>query len=132
MSGRKYEFYTRLMLVGAAAILVAMALLHGSGFFQVGELLRQPAIPEPWSAGMRAVWLLYSAHLVLLAAILTYAAIRRHAIAAPLLMLCGLFPALDALLLLVYVGGFLGNGLLALAAVLIFGAVARGTTPLAT
>lgn len=132
MTGRKYEFYTRMMLVGAAVILFVTALLHGSGFFQVGELLAETTIPEPWREGIRAVWVVYSVHLVLLAAILAYAAIRRHAIAAPLLMLCGLFPALDAVLLLLYVGGFVGNGLLALAAVLVFGAVARGTTPLAT
>ena len=48
-------------------------------------------------------------------------------VAGPVLLLCGLVPALDAVLILVYVGGFVIPMLLAFAAVLVFGAVARRT-----
>lgn len=127
MTAAKFERYTRLMLAGAAALLVITAALHGTGFPEIDRLVMHAEMAEIWRNALRAVWIIYSAHLLLIAAILMYAAGRTHAVPGPLLMLCGLIPAVDALLLLIYVGGFIGTLLLGLAAVLVFGAVARGT-----
>lgn len=131
MSEPRYAYYTRMMLGGAALILVVTAVMHGSSFFKVDALIAQPAIPDPWRDDVRALWLVYSVHLVLVAAILAYAALHPRAIPGTLLVLCGLFPAVDALLLVVFIGGVYGNVLLGLASVLVFGAAARGTTPIA-
>lgn len=130
MTAAKYARYTRLMLVGAAVSLVATAALHGSAVLELERLLTAPAISELARSAFRAVWILYSSHLVLIAAMLAYAAARPGAVTGPLLFICGLVPAIDALVLLAFVGAFPGNGLLGLATVLVFGAVARGTTPI--
>lgn len=129
MTAAKYARYTRLMLVGAAVILIVTAALHGTAVLQLDHLISGATVSEFMRSAFRAVWLLYASHLVLVAAILIYAALRPGAVTGPLLFICGLVPAIDALVLLVFVGAFPGNGLLGLAAVLIFGAVARGTTP---
>jgi hypothetical protein len=127
MTAARFERYTRLMLAGAAAILIATAVLHGFGFTRVDSLLSHAEMPETWRDAVRMVWIIYAAHLLLIAAMLAYAAGRSHAVPGALLMICGLIPAIDALLMLIYVGDFIGSLLLGLAAVLVFGAVARGT-----
>ncbi len=127
VTAARFERYTRMMLAGAAAILVALAALHGFEFGPLEELLTDAGLPDTWRDAMRVVWILYSAHLLLIAAMLAYSAGRSHAVPGALLMICGLIPALDALLMLIYVGDFIGTLLLGFAAVLIFGAVARGT-----
>jgi hypothetical protein len=131
MTEDNYARYTRMMVGGAALILVAIAVLHATGYFQVRELVAQPSIPEPWREGIRAVWLAYAAHLFLIAGILAYATARPRAVPGPVLVMCGLVPAIDALLLLTFIGGYLGNGLLGLSAVMVLGAAARGLKPLA-
>lgn len=130
MTAAKYARYTRLMLVSAAVILIVTAALHGAAVLQLDRIISVPAISELMRSAFRAVWLLYSSHLVLIATILIYAAARPGAVTGPLLFICGLVPAIDALVTLAFVGAFPGNGLLGLAAVLVFGAVARGTTPI--
>lgn len=128
MTAATYARYTRLMLVSAAVLLTVTAALHATAVLQLDHL-----VPGPSVSGriyFRAIWLLYASHLVLLAAILIYAALRPGAVTGPLLVLCGLIPAVDALVMLAFVGAFPGNALLALAAVLVFGSVARGTTPI--
>lgn len=127
MTAARFERYTRLMLAGAAAILVASAVLHGLAFSRIDSLVGHAEMPEIWRDALRVVWIIYSAHLLLIAAMLAYAAGRSHAVPGALLMICGLIPAIDALLMLIYVGDFIGTLLLGLAAVLVFGAVARGT-----
>lgn len=129
MTAAKFARYTRLMLVGAAVILIVTAVLHGAELPQLDRLISGLAVEHTRSA-FRGVWLLYAAHLVLIAVILIYAASRPGAVTGPLLVLCGLVPAVDALVTLAFVGTFPGNALLGLAAVLVFGAVARGTTPI--
>lgn len=130
MSAAKYAHYTRMMLAGAAVILIVTAALQSSDTLQIDRTLTTPAVPHAVHSALRAVWLLYAFHLVLLAAILFYAAARPGAVTGPLLVLCGMVPAIDALVMLAFMGAFPANGLLALAAVLVFGAVARGTTPI--
>lgn len=130
MTAAKFARYTRMMLVGAAVILILTAALHGAAVLQLDRLISGPAVSELMRSAVRAVWLLYASHLVLIAAILIYAALRPGAVTGPLLVLCGLVPAVDALVTLTFVGAFPGNALLGLAAVLVFGAVARGTTPI--
>jgi hypothetical protein len=129
MSLAKFQRYTRLMLGGAALILVLMASLHGTGFAEVDAHLVHAPMPEIWRNAVRVVWIMYSAHLLLIAGILTYAALSSAPVPGPVLMLCGAIPALDALLMLFYVGGFIGTLVLGLAAALVFGAVARRNMP---
>jgi hypothetical protein len=128
MTAAKYAHYTRLMLVGAAVLLIVTAALHATAVLQLDHLVPGPSVSG--RVYFRSIWLLYAAHLVLVSAILIYAALRPNAVTGPLLVLCGLIPAVDALVMLAFVGAFPGNALLALASVLVFGAVARGTTPL--
>jgi uncharacterized membrane protein YhaH (DUF805 family) len=129
MTMAKYDLYTRMMLGGAALVLLAVALLHASGYSNMTNLISQPAIPNPWREGIRGVWVAYSLHLLLIAAMLIHAALRPRALSGPVLMLCAAFPVVDALLFTTFVGGFFFNALLGLASVLVFGAVARGTEP---
>ena len=132
MTSAKFERYTRLMLACAAAILVVTAALHGTGFAEIDGHLTHAAMPEIWRAAVRVIWIIYSVHLLLLAALLAYAALPHAAVSSPVLMFCGLVPALDALLLVFYVGGFIATALLGLAAALVFGAVARRTMTIDT
>jgi len=127
MTAARFERYTRMMLAGAAAILVALAALHGFGFGAIDNLLTHADLPESWRDALRFIWIAYAAHLLLLAAILAYSAGRGHAVPGALLLICGLIPTVDAVLMLLYLGDFIGTSLLGFAAVLVFGAVARGT-----
>lgn len=129
MSLAKFQRYTRLMLGGAATLLVVTASLHGTGFAEVDPHLVHAPMPEIWRNAVRVVWIMYAAHLLLIAAVLAYAALSTAQVPGPVLMLCGALPALDALLLLFYVGGFIGTLFLGLAAALVFGAVARRNMP---
>jgi len=127
MSAEKFERYTRLMLAGAAAMLVLTVALHAIDYPEIDRLLLHSSIPEIWRSSVRVVWILYGTHLLIVAAVFGYACARPTALAGPWLMLCGLIPALDAVFLLIYVGSFTAPMLLAFAAVLAFGAVARRT-----
>jgi hypothetical protein len=131
MSAAKYQRYTRLMLIGAAAILIVTAALHGTGLPVLERQVTPAELPGIWRDALRAIWILYALHLVLVASILVYAVARPGAVSATVLVLCGLIPALDAIALLLFVGPFPGNALLAIAAVLTFGAAARGTSSVA-
>jgi hypothetical protein len=130
MNPAKYDFNTRLMLGGAALLLLAVALLHGFGYGEITGVAELPRLRNPWREGLRGIWVVHSVNLLIVGTMLAYAALRPHAFTGPVLVLCGLFPAIDALLLIAFVGGFFANALLGLAAVLVFGAAARGTTPL--
>ncbi len=129
MSLAKFQRYTRLMLGGAATILVVMASLHGTGFAEIDAHLLHAPMPEIWRNAVRVVWIMYAAHLLLIAAILAYAALSHATVPGPVLMVCAVIPALDALLMLYYVGGFIGTLILGLASALVFGAVARRNMP---
>ncbi|NJO12700.1 MAG: hypothetical protein HC872_03645 [Gammaproteobacteria bacterium] len=118
------------MLACAAALLLLAAILHFADYAEADRLITHASMAETWRDALRGAWILYASHLVIIAAVCAYACSRPGVVAAPLLILCGLVPALDAIVSLFFLAGFVPPMLLGFAAVLIFGAVARGTMTL--
>lgn len=105
-------------LIGVAAVLlVATAAVHAAGYPSVSATILASGLDPSLVAAVKALWLMFSVHLVLLAVVVTLAASvsggRRIVLA------CALIPAADTAVLLRFVGWFVGSFSLAAATVLL-------------
>ncbi len=107
-----------------SSILIISALLHGVGYTSVLQAMEKAGMPPSWAAGIKALWLTFSVHLLIVAAIFMVAAARPAMVDSRILAVCGLFPAIDTMLLLGSVGIFAGSILLGLAALVIYAVLA--------
>ena len=105
--------FARSLVALGSLILFATALLHGSGYATLsGKMENSNAAPFLVSA-FKAVWLMISAHLIVLSAVLVTAS--HTPIGKPVVLLGALIPALDTMLLLHFLGAFIGVYSLAVA-----------------
>jgi hypothetical protein len=116
--------------IGAAGvILVGTACLHAIGYRPLIEQLVASRIHPPWLAGVKGLWLVFSFHLIILGALFLAAAIRPSWVAKPVLLIAGLVPATDTVVLFAFVGVFVGTVLLGLAALLVYVGVTLWPSP---
>ena len=108
---------SRWLIAGAGTLLVATAAVHAAGYPSVSTTVLTSGLSPPLIAAVRALWLMFSVHLVLLAIVVILAGGvpggRRIVLA------CALIPAADTVLLLRFVGVFVGAVSLAAATALL-------------
>jgi hypothetical protein len=91
-------------------VLFASALLHGSGYIPLVRRIRAATIPAPLDGILQASWLTFSVQFLALAVIAFLA--RKMTRGGWIVLLCALFTAIDAVILLYFLGPFVGVYLL--------------------
>ncbi len=105
------------LIMAASVILFATALLHGSGYPKLSaEIARSNARPLVVST-FKALWLLFSAHLIVLS--LIFVAASRIPGGKRIVLIGLLIPTFDVVLLFHFLGLFVGTIAVALAGVLL-------------
>jgi len=107
----------RWFAIAAALILVATAGIHGSGYTSVSAAVAASSVNPALGPSLRAVWLMISFHLVILAAVAVVASGVRGGKA--IVLACALLPAVDTIILFRSVGVFIGTVNLGAAAILL-------------
>ena len=106
----------RWLIVAGSAVLFLTALLHGSGYVQVSREVEKSAMKPFLVGGFKALWLMFSIHLLVLSAAFIVASQTPKG--KRLVLLCTLIPAFDTILLFHFVGVFIGTIALAVATLL--------------
>jgi len=106
----------RWLIVAGSAVLFLTALLHGSGYVQVSPWVEKSAMTPFLVGGFKALWLMFSIHLLVLSAAFIVASQTPKG--KRLVLLCTLIPAFDTILLFHFVGVFIGTVALAVATLL--------------
>ena len=111
---------SRWLIIGAGVLLVATAAVHAAGYPSISRIILASAVDPSLVAAVRALWLMFSAHLVILAVVVILA--RRVSGGRRIVLACALIPAADTALLLRFVGVFEGTlGLGAATVLLVLG-----------
>jgi len=106
----------RWLILAGSVVLFLTALLHGSGYLQISRVLEKSAMTPFVTGGFKALWLMFSIHLLVLGAVFIAASLTRKG--KRLVLLCTLIPACDTILLFHFVGVFIGTIALAVATLL--------------
>ncbi len=106
----------RWLIVAGSVVLFLTALLHGFGYLQVSRVLETSDMKPFLTGGFKALWLMFSIHVLILGA--AFIAASRIPEGRGLVLLCTLIPACDTTLLFHFVGVFIGTIALALATLL--------------
>jgi len=106
----------RWLIVAGSAVLFLTALLHGSGYLQISRVVEKSDMKPFLTGGVKALWLMFSIHLLVLGAV--FIAASRIPKGRGLVLLCTLIPACDTILLFHFVGAFIGTIALAVATLL--------------
>ena len=115
---------SRSALGAAGIIMVITAGLHALGYGPLTRELSGSNLGSFWLAGVKGLWLVFSMHLVVVGALFIAAAIAPKVAGRVVLSIAGLVPAGDTLMLLAFVGVFIGTIFLGVAAVLVYVGVA--------
>ena len=111
---------SRWLIIAAGILLVATAAFHGAGYPSVSSVILASGLDPSLVAALRALWLMFSVHLVILAVVVILA--RRVSGGRRIVLACALIPAADTALLLRFVGVFEGTlGLGAATVLLVLG-----------
>jgi hypothetical protein len=125
LSARKASL-SKWALGSTGMILIAMGCLHSLGYGPFSEALAGTNLEAFWQGGVKGLSLIYTVHLIIIGSIVLTAAVRPRAVGQPILIVIGLIPVTDALLLLAFVGVFVGSIFLGAAtALLCAGVVSR-------
>ena len=108
---------SRWLIAGAGILLVATAAVHAAGYPSVSTAVLTSGLSPPLIAAVRALWLMFSVQLVILAIVVILA--RSVSGARRIVLACALIPAADTALLLRFAGWFVGSFGLAAATVLL-------------
>ena len=106
----------RWLIVAGSVVLFLTALLHGFGYLQVSRVVETSNMKPFLTGGFKALWLMFSIHLLILGAV--FIAASRIPKGRGLVLLCTLIPACDTILLFHFVGVFIGTIALAVATLL--------------
>src|SRR5213593_1172876 len=108
------------LLVGAGSlVLICAALYHGSGYPAVSKIVAGADMSPLLTRAVQALWLMFSSHLLMVGGISVAAVLKPVPASRLVLVLCGCAAAADAVVLAAFVGVFIGNALLGVAALLI-------------
>jgi hypothetical protein len=112
----------RILLSLSALLLSAGGVLHALAFKGALTALSTNPMPSFYSGSFKALWLIDSATLVSLSALLAYAVVRPHSVARPVVILLALIPMATAALIYTFVGPFLPAHVFVVATVLMLAA----------
>ena len=98
--------FPRLLLLVAALLLLAGGVLHARAFGGALAALSSVSLPHFYSGSFKALWLIDSATLVTVAALLVYIAARPGSVTRWVLIGLALIPAATAVLIYSFVGPF--------------------------
>jgi hypothetical protein len=107
----------RVLILLAAIVTFLAGLAHLFGYKFVIPILLSSNLQPKITEALKAVWLIYSIHLVLLSVVIVW--LSRLPGTRSLLLFLALFPITDAILMLRFVGPFLGLYMVSTAAVLL-------------
>ena len=114
----------------AALILTAFAHLY-LGFPFVERAILNSTLNAEFSGAFKAIWVAFSSHLFIVSSLLLIYAFKRGVSQKPFIILCGIVPVIDALLLTVWVSAaHIGVMMLSVsgALILIGGGLARSSS----
>jgi hypothetical protein len=117
------KFATGLAAAGAL-LLAATAAFHASGLAGVRKAAEDSALDPMLESIFTPLWLFPTTHWLFVAAVGLIAALRHSPAARLILAMCGLVIAVDAGLLFLHVGPFIGEAMLGGAALLFIAAAA--------
>ena len=106
----------RWLIVAGSLVLFLTALLHGSGYAEISRVVEKSDMKSFLIDVFKALWLMFSIHLLVLSAIFILAS--RTPKGRRLVLLCTLIPAFDTMLLFHFVGVFIGTVALTVATLL--------------
>ena len=101
-----------------AVLLTITALFHFTGYFEIPAARSDAGLPSFFDASLRPLWLFASLHWLLTAAVCIFVTKAEPAIARSILLSCAAVVILDAMLLYLFIGPFIGEALLAAVALL--------------
>jgi len=107
----------RWLILLAAVVLFLAGLAHTLGYKFVAPMLVKSNLPANITEAIKGVWLIYSAHLILLSVIIVW--ISRLPGTRSLVLFLALFPISDAIFMYRFVGPFLGLYMVSTAAALL-------------
>ena len=108
----------------AGVVMIITAGLHGLGYRPLAAQLAGSNMQAMWSGGIKGLWLIFSLHLVIVGGIFLLAGIRPTSVGKTILLIAVLVPVGDTIVLLIFVGVFVGTVALGLAALLLYAGVA--------
>ena len=106
----------RWLIVAGGLVLFLTALLHGSGYAEISRVVEKSDMKSFLIDVFKALWLMFSIHLLVLSAIFIVASQTPKS--RRLVLLCTLIPAFDTMLLFHFVGVFIGTVALAVVTLL--------------
>jgi len=106
----------RWLIVAGSLVLFLTALLHGSGYAEISRAVEKSDMKSFLIDVFKALWLMFSIHLLVLSAIFIVASQTPKG--RRLVLLCTLIPAFDTMLLFHFLGVFIGTVALAVATLL--------------
>jgi hypothetical protein len=111
---------SRSALAAAGIIMVLTAGLHAVSYVPLTRQLAASNRESFWLAGVKGLWLVFSLDLTIVGALLIAAAIAPRLAGKVVLSIAGLVPAGDTVVLLAFVGVFVGTISLGIAALLVY------------
>ncbi|MBX9732116.1 MAG: hypothetical protein K2X59_12370 [Sphingomonas sp.] len=99
-------------------LLTITALFHFTGYFEIPAARPDAGPPSFFDASLRPLWLFASLHWLLTAAICVLVTKAEPRIARSILLSCAVIVILDAVLLYLFIGPFIGEAILAAVALL--------------
>lgn len=106
----------RWLIVAGSLVLFLTALVHGSGYAEISRVVEKSDMKPFLIGGFKALWLMFSIHLLVLSAI--FIVTSQTPKGRRLVLLCTLIPAFDTMLIFHFVGVFIGTVALAVATLL--------------
>jgi len=121
---------TQLLLVASASILALGGVMHARAFGRAAAAVASSSLPEFYGNSLRALWLIDSATLLVLAALFGLLAARPRYASGIVIVLLALIPAATSALLYTFMGVFLPAHMLLAAALMaaLAGALAHRRT----
>lgn len=105
----------RVLGIGGALLLVATAALHLSGYRELTRQLDAAALPAFWHAAIQAIWIYFSVQLVIIAAVVAAQFTPRMTANRALLIVCLALLLGNVLVLMLWLGFFIGTVAVAVA-----------------
>ncbi len=99
----------KILGIGGSLLLVATAALHLSGYGELAKQLQPTPVPEFWRAAIKATWVFFSVELVIVAAAVAAQFVQRGAANRAVLLVCIALLVGTLLILLVWLGFFIGT-----------------------
>lgn len=120
----------RYSMLGSSAALIAIAVYYFFGYLGVSIAVGNNGLMKPYYVqSIRALWLGFCLQSGLLGLLFALSALRPHAVSRPMMVICGLLPMFEAVLLFSFTGSFVGMLLVSGAALLVLLAAALWPAP---